>query len=285
MSRTYGRLLLLLALTACGGLRRLPWRSNPDESAPSTRAEVDERIRRLVNLEGEYWFGDGVYSLMDNEVPIGAIAAADTVGIRSLVACLSDARRTRVTLRGERAPVGLLCAAALTRTAYFQVGLRRRAFPEGWAGTPPLTTDSLALGRVQRAWFQWLHEHQLVWPPPPVSSLPCPPLNSIRPERFRDSLSTDGSQRTYMRIGETLNAFRYLTYVIDSEFVILSDARPRSASDSLRAGLLKGLSGGDVESISIRRSENETWKWRACEGVPVVLISTKSKRWRPRASP
>jgi hypothetical protein len=279
-----GRLLLLLALTACGGLRGLPGRRTEDRRTPSTRAAVDERIRGLVNLEGEYWFGDGVYSLMENEAPLHAIAAADTIGIRSLVTCLSDARRTRMTLRGEPVPVGLLCAEALTRTEYFQTGLKRGAFAATWAGTPPLTTDPLALARVQRAWFEWLHDHQLAWQPLPASSLACPSRDSMTAERFRDSISTDGSRRTSQRIQETVADYRYVTYVVDSEFVVLSDAHPRTAQDSVRGNALQDLAPGDIASISVRKSEHEAWKWRACEGVPVVLIATRSKRWRPRPS-
>jgi hypothetical protein len=281
---TVRRLLLLLALTACGGLRALPDHNAEYQRPPATRAEVDERIRGLVNLEGEYGFGDAVYSLMDNEVPLGAIAAADTVGIRSLVACLSDARRSHITLRGERAPVGLLCAEALSPTPYFQMGLQRRVFTASWPDMPPLTTDSLALGRMQSAWFQWLHEHQLTWPPLPGSSLACPSPDSIRAERFRDSMAADDNDRARRRIQETLSGFRYVTYVVDSEFVVLTDAHPITAQDSVRATALESLVPDDVASISVRKSGNEAWKWRACEGVPVVLITTNSKRWRPRAS-
>ena len=73
--------------------------------------------------------------------------------------------------------------------------------------------------------------------------------------------------------------------VVDSEFVVLLDRHPRSASDSLRSRVLEGLSADDVESISIRKSDDEAWKWRACDGVPLALIVTKSKRWRPRSMP
>ena len=244
---------------------------------------MDARIRRLVNLEGEYVFGDAVFGIMVPGHTLEELSAADTIGIRSLVACLSDERRTHVTLRGRRVTVGRLCADALVGTPYVQTGMQRRAFPERWPGLPPLSADSLDLGPARQAWLQWLHDRQLVWPLPPGYVPPCPSGDAISAERFPDSMSAYGRGRIYLPIQETLADYRYVTYVVDSEFVVLSDARPRSAADSLRSGVLEGLSPDDIESISIRRSANEAWKWRACDGVPLALIVTKSKRWRPRS--
>ena len=285
MAAPFGRLLPLLALTACGSLHALPWRHSADQRVPSTRAEVDARIRNLVNLEGDFRFGDAVFGIMTNDNTLEELAAADTVGLRSLVACLSDERRTHVTLHGRRVTVGRLCGHALIGTAYVQTGMRRRAFPEDWRWFPHVSADSLDLRAVQQAWVQWLHEHELVWPLPPGYVPPCPSRESISPERFRDIVSTDGSRRTYQRVQETLADFRYVTYVVDSEFVVMLDRHPRSASDSLRSRVLEDLSADDIANISIRKSEHEAWKWRACEGVPVALIVTKSKRWRPRSLP
>ena len=92
---------------------------------------------------------------------------------------------------------------------------------------PPLTTDPLVLGRVQRAWLEWLHDHPLTWPPLPASSLACPSRGSISVEQFNDGIATDGSRRAHERVQATLADYRYVTYVVDSEFVVLSDARPR----------------------------------------------------------
>jgi hypothetical protein len=281
-STRYGRLLLLLVLSACSSLP-LSWRRNANQRIPSTVAEADARIRELVNLEGEYLLGDGVISLGENELPIGAIAAADTIAIRHLVACLSDNRRSRVTLHKQRVPVGTLCAEALLRTAYVQTGGRRRQGAESWPGSLSMTTDSLELGRLQRAWFQWLHEHQLAWAQPPGSPPVCPPSSAIRAERSRRSVSTSGGAPMSLCIRETLAHFRFVTYVVDSEYVILLDTRARSASDSMHVTTLGGLSADYIENISILK-ESDAWKWRACDGVPLVLIATKSKRWRPHTS-
>jgi hypothetical protein len=276
---THARLLLLLALTACS----LPWRHHANEAAPSSVAQVDERIRGLVHLKGEYWFGDGVYSLGDNEYPLRAIAAADTMAIRSLVRCLSDDRLSRITLRGRRVTVGRLCADALIGTPYVQAGGQHHGFPEGWRGVPSLAADSLDLGPVQRAWFQWLHEHQLSWPKPPGYTPPCPApgSNTIEQPKPRATplarVNADG--HVTLHLYEDFPHYRFSTFVIDSEFVILTDSRADSAQWPLQ-----GLSPNDIESLIILKPEDEAWKWRACEGVPLVLIMTRSKRWRPRPS-
>jgi hypothetical protein len=139
-----------------------------DASEPRTAltaTQVDTLIRELVFLKGKYFFGDAVYGLAADRTALDAIAEADTIGIRSLVACLSDARRSQVTVHGQRVTVGMLCAEALTSTPYVQAGIRRRGFPEGWRGLASPTADPHELGRVQQAWFRWLHEHSLSWNP------------------------------------------------------------------------------------------------------------------------
>jgi hypothetical protein len=281
MMAAHGRLLLLLALTACSSL---PWRREAKESTPATTAEVDERIRRLVNLKGEYWFGDAVFSLGDNEVPINAIAAADTIGIRSLVACLSDERRTHVTLHGQRVTVGRLCAEALVRTAYVRSGFERHLFPEGWRGWPETYKDSLDLGPAQRWWLQWLRERQLVWPPLPPSPPACPAPGTNTVVRSTPRATPVETPRADGRIvihwREDFPHYRFTTFVVDSEFVILSDA----LADSTHSSVLEDLSLDDIASITVEKPESEAWKWRACEGVPLVLIVTKSRSWRPRQS-
>jgi hypothetical protein len=91
------------------------------------------------------------------------------------------------------------------------------------------------------------------------------------------------SGRTNVRIRDG-GSYRYFTYVVDSQYVVLVDSR---ASDAANGAMPEGLSADDVEDIAVIKSTdyppaNEWGPWHSCPGVPVVLITTKSKRWRPR---
>ncbi|HEX7980550.1 MAG TPA: hypothetical protein VF461_18245 [Gemmatimonadaceae bacterium] len=66
---------------------------------------------------------------------------------------------------------------------------------------------------------------------------------------------------------------RYATYVIDSKFVGLVD---QWATDSANYPL-RNLRVTDIVSIEVLKDKTAIERWRACPGVPVVLISTKSK--------
>ena len=77
---------------------------------------------------------------------------------------------------------------------------------------------------------------------------------------------------------------RYITYVIDSQYVVLIR---NSASAPANSTSIEGLSADDIEDIIVVKETDgppTEWRtWNSCPGVPVMLILTKSKRWLPRA--
>lgn len=111
----------------------------------------------------------------------------------------------------------------------------------------------------------------------------CPSPDSIWARPVPTTAVPSASGRTTVRIRDG-GSYRYFTYVVDSQYVVLVDSR---ASAAASGAMPDGLSADDVEDIAVIKSTdyppaNEWGPWHSCPGVPVVLITTKSKRWRPR---
>jgi hypothetical protein len=102
-----------------------------------------------------------------------------------------------------------------------------------------------------------------------AAALNCPPTDSIYPR------STDSS---HMR--PDVNTSRFATYVIDSQFVILSGPRDARTGRMNDTALFRDLKPTDISSISLIPLD-EAARWRTCPGVPVLLILTQSRHWRP----
>lgn len=111
----------------------------------------------------------------------------------------------------------------------------------------------------------------------------CPSPDSIWSPSVLATTVPSASGRSTVRIRDG-GSLRYITYVVDSQYVVLVDSR---ASAAASGAMPDGLSADDVEDIGVIKSTdyppaNEWGPWHSCPGVPVVLITTKSKRWRPR---
>jgi hypothetical protein len=102
--------------------------------------------------------------------------------------------------------------------------------------------------------------------------LNCPPADSIYPR------STDSSRRR-----PNVNTSRFVTYVIDSQFVILSGPRDARTGRMNDTAIFRDLKPTDISSISLLLP-NEAAHWRTCRGMPVFLILTQSRQWRPPAN-
>jgi hypothetical protein len=83
-------------------------------------------------------------------------------------------------------------------------------------------------------------------------------------------------------VHEGLGPSRYVTYVIDSQYVLANRRRAASDGDTAGLGALESLSVADIATVTILKASTSS-QWSSCEGVPVVLILTKSKQWRPSA--
>jgi hypothetical protein len=115
------------------------------------------------------------------------------------------------------------------------------------------------------------------------SSAPvCPPPDSIRSAGYATAAVTSADGRSTVRIRDG-GGSRYMTYVVDSQYVVTVDGR---ALASPNGTLLDGLSADDIaEIVVIKETDSPPQEWRAwhsCPGVPIALIQTKSKTWRPR---
>ena len=111
----------------------------------------------------------------------------------------------------------------------------------------------------------------------------CPSPDSVSAPPVPTTAVPSASGRTRIRIRDG-GAPRFITYVVDSQFVLLQD---NSARDSMSRQVLNDLSPDDIESIIVLKETGPASEWRtwhSCPGVPVVLIVTKSKRWRPRTA-
>ena len=113
-------------------------------------------------------------------------------------------------------------------------------------------------------------------------STPIVPLDSIREMPVAKSAMPSARGRTVtVHMGETPSRLRYITYVVDSQFVLLADS---AASDPANRNPLGNLSVADIESVYAVKEKRTPDSWRTCPGVPVMLILTRSKRWRPRVA-
>jgi hypothetical protein len=111
------------------------------------------------------------------------------------------------------------------------------------------------------------------------STVPCPSPDSIRAERNRTSAVPSESGQVHMSIRETPSRLRYVTYVVDTQYVVLAD---QSAADSVTRNPLSDLPVADIEGIYVLKEKAVPGSWRTCPEVPVMLILTRSKSWRPR---
>jgi hypothetical protein len=111
------------------------------------------------------------------------------------------------------------------------------------------------------------------------SILACPSPDSIRAESDRRSAAPSESGQVHMSIRETPSRLRYVTYVVDSQYVLLTD---QSAADSGTRNPLSDLRVADIQGIYVLKEKAVPGSWRRCPEVPVMLILTKSRSWRPR---
>ena len=73
-----------------------------------------------------------------------------------------------------------------------------------------------------------------------------------------------------------------MIYVVDSQFVFLSAPRDPRTGRTNDFALFGDLKATDISWIA-ELDEHEVVHWATCPRVPVFLIVTKSKRWRPPA--
>ena len=71
---------------------------------------------------------------------------------------------------------------------------------------------------------------------------------------------------------------RFVSYVIDSLYVL----RNQSTSAVLDStNVVPGLPASDIQSLeSYKGAAGE--RWSGCQGVPAIVIVTRSRRWRPQ---
>jgi len=100
-----------------------------------------------------------------------------------------------------------------------------------------------------------------------VEAAPCPPL---------DSLYTDtppGPGRDAHPVGPYP---RFVSYVIDSLY-ILRNRSTSAVADS--TNVVPGLPASDIQSMELYKGAVGE-RWSGCQGVPAILIVTRSRRWR-----
>jgi hypothetical protein len=73
-----------------------------------------------------------------------------------------------------------------------------------------------------------------------------------------------------------------MTFVIDSQFVIANVPLDSATGRFADPRAFGDLRCADLASLSVLPEPDAT-RWSACSGVPVMLILTKSKQWRPPA--
>jgi len=86
--------------------------------------------------------------------------------------------------------------------------------------------------------------------------------------------------RVTVSLRENWPSLHYATFVVDSQYVLLVD---QWAADSATRNPLRNLPVSDIAAIYSLKEKSLPESWRTCPGVPVMLILTQSKRWRPPA--
>ena len=114
----------------------------------------------------------------------------------------------------------------------------------------------------------------------------CPSPDSLRtaqssapPRQVRPPAPPPANAQGHIFIDGGRPRERYATFVIDSQYVGLVD---QWATDSATYPL-RGLPTTDIASIEVFKDKYAIDRWRGCPDVPVVLITTTSKSWRPRS--
>lgn len=105
-----------------------------------------------------------------------------------------------------------------------------------------------------------------------VEAAPCPPL---------DSLYTDtppGPGRDLHMVGPYP---RFVSYVIDSLDVLRNKSTSAAADSTNVLPGLPGLLASDIESLELYKGAAGE-RWSGCQGVPAILIVTRSRQWRPQ---
>ena len=102
--------------------------------------------------------------------------------------------------------------------------------------------------------------------------------NSAPPKQVRPPAPPPANGKVHVSIDGGRPRERYATIVVDSQYVGLVDQwAADSANDPLR-----GFPVTDIASIEVIKDKYGIDRWRACPGVPVIVITTTSKSWRPR---
>jgi hypothetical protein len=106
----------------------------------------------------------------------------------------------------------------------------------------------------------------------PLPAGPCPAIPDSAPGAPVDSTPTpaDSSRRILLRDGPFEP--RYLSVVIDGRWAIWNDE-----------SLGPDLDPKDVDSLTIVRAPTARATYGTCPGVDLVIVTTKSKTWRPYA--
>jgi len=102
--------------------------------------------------------------------------------------------------------------------------------------------------------------------------------NSAPPKQVLPSAPPPESGKVRITLREGPARERFATFVIDSQYVFMVD---QWAIDSVNYPL-PDLRATDIASITVFKDEQAIARWRACPGVPVILITTTSRSWRPR---
>jgi hypothetical protein len=108
----------------------------------------------------------------------------------------------------------------------------------------------------------------------------CPSPDSLLKRPYVADRAAAAGAGVRLHIRESLGDYRFVTFIVDSQFVLPPQPTKYLPTDSASVGMLDSLPASDIASITILK-EVGSRRWSTCAGVPVVLILTKSKRWRP----
>jgi hypothetical protein len=106
-------------------------------------------------------------------------------------------------------------------------------------------------------------------------------VNSVPPERNHPAAGPTPNGQFRVSIRENWNRNRYSAFVVDSQYVARAD---QWAADSAKSNPLRDFPVGEIAAIYALKGESVPDRWRTCPGVPVFLILTKSRSWRPPPS-